>query len=192
MATEKGVVAATEKRIALALEQPLFQAGLGLAVEAQPGGGGLLLQRGDDVGAAHHVDLQFHPRVLTMKAGEELVEALVDDTADHQQADLAHHFVGGVLQQAADLRHLPIHLTCQGEQLLTHLGKHEARAAAGDQLASELFLETLEGLAHGGLCQVQAGRGAADGQLLADHPEGAQQVPVEAVVEQAVGHDGAR
>ncbi|MNT54604.1 hypothetical protein D3C72_1917790 [compost metagenome] len=51
-----------------------------------------------------------------------------------------------------------------------------------------MFFQALERLADGGLGQVQARGGAADAQLLADHPEGAQQVPVQAVVEQAIRH----
>ncbi|MNJ78367.1 hypothetical protein D3C77_761050 [compost metagenome] len=55
-----------------------------------------------------------------------------------------------------------------------------------------MLFQALESLAHCRLGEVQAGGGAADGQLLADDPEGAQQVPVEAVVEQTVGHGRAR
>ena len=41
---------------------------MAVTAQAQAGGGGLFLQRGDDVGAAHHLDLHLHPRVLLVKA----------------------------------------------------------------------------------------------------------------------------
>ena len=60
------------------------------------------------------------------------------------------------------------------------------------QSATVIKHKALERLAHCRLGEVQAGGSTADGQLLADDPEGAQQVPVEAVVEQTVGHGRAR
>ena len=54
------------------------------------------------------------------------------------------------------------------------------------QLPAQLLFQALECLAHRRLGQVQACGSAADAQLLADHPEGAQQVPVETIVEQAL------
>ena len=102
------------------------------------------------------------------------------------------------MQGVAHLRDLAVHLSGNGEDLLTGFGEHEARATAQDELAIQLFFQALERLADGRLRQMQAGGGAADAQFLADHAEGAQQVPVQAVIEQRVniaaefGHGGAR
>jgi len=87
----------------------------------------------------------------------------------------------------ADLGHLAVDLSGQCENLLTHFGQGKAWAAPGNQLPAQLFFQALEGLADRRLGQVQARRCTADAQLLANHPKGAQQVPVEAVIEQAAG-----
>jgi hypothetical protein len=143
-------------------------------------------QGGDDVGAAHYLDLQVDPRVFAVKLGQELIEGVGVDAADHQQAHFADHFIAGFLQGVAHLRDLAVHLAGDGEDLFAGLGQYEARATAGDELAVELFFQAFEGLADGRLSQVQACGGAADAQFLANDAEGAQQVPVQAVVEQRV------
>ena len=90
------------------------------------------------------------------------------------------------MQGVAHLRNLAVHLPGNGEDLFTRLGEYEARATAQDELAIQLFFQALERLADRRLRQMQAGSSAADAQFLADHAEGAQQVPVQAVVEQGV------
>ncbi|MNE24316.1 hypothetical protein D3C80_1176020 [compost metagenome] len=186
------MVLATEECISLAQKQPLLQPWLCTPVEAEARCSGFLLQGGDDIGAAHHVDFQLDPWVLAMEVGQEVIETFADDATDHQQAHFAHQLVRRLLQQAADLRHLPVHLASQLEQLLAHFCQYEARSATGNELAAKLLFKAFERLTHCRLGEVQAGGGTADGQLLADDPEGAQQVPVEAVVEQAVRHGRAR
>ncbi|MNV56279.1 hypothetical protein D3C71_1485530 [compost metagenome] len=121
-----------------------------------------------------------------MEVGEKVIKALGEDPADDQQPHFADHFVGRLFQHATDLGHLPVDFPGQGEDLLADFSQGKTWPATGNQLAAQLFLQALERLTHCRLRQVQAGGSAADALLLANHPKGAQQVPVQAVVEQAL------
>ena len=182
---EQAMVPPAENRIALAQEAAHFQFIHRGAAQAQARCRRLLQQRRDDVRRAHHFNLQIDARIGTMKLGEEFVVDRRIDPAHAQEADRTGNVLGAVVELGFQPGNVAVDVARDPVDLFARLGGHEMRATPLDQLALEGVFEPLERLAHGGLRDVQTGRRAAYTALLHDHKVGAQQVPVEPVIQKA-------
>ncbi|POM20766.1 hypothetical protein CSX04_02186 [Burkholderia cepacia] len=181
---EQPVMAAAVDRITLAQEAAHLQLVVRRAAQAEPGRGGFLQQRRKDVRRAHHLDLQVDARIRAMEFREEFVVDGRLDAAHRQQPDRAGQVGRAVVDFGFEARDAAVDVARDPVHGFARRRRREVRAAPLDQLAFERVLEPPQCLAHGRLRHVQARGRAAHAALLNDDEVGAQQVPVETVVQE--------
>ena len=174
---------AAEKSIALAQQSHALQLGLRKPAKPKPDSGGALAQGALDVGAAHHLDLQFDARMVTMKLHQKIIVQRRLDPADGEDAHLADHVILGVLEGCRQPSDIAVDLLGDAQHFFAGRRHIESRTSAQDQFAVQLLLQSLQRLADRRLSQKQPRRRPADALLLADDQEGPQQIPVQTIAQ---------